>query len=317
MSHHFTIFHLSVSTPFELSGFSPSPPGRPEVFIRLGRVPAQLDEAEHVWRRNQLRGTEFLLTVPGVARYLVRGGKEIIIAPEPGAPPETLRLFLLGSAFGALLHQRGELLLHGSSVATDQGAILLLGRSGHGKSTVAALLSRGGRRLLGDDKAVILRKGDNMLLYAGPQQSWLWRDAIDRMGIEESELAGKRNGRDKYAWQAGPPVSNRPCPIYRIYELAFHESREPEMLPLQGPDAVRALMQNIFRRGIRRRMDGVEKCFQQCAHLAFRVPVRQLRRDKARHSPEHVLALIHADMEKPPGIPLRATDPFLYGGAQP
>lgn len=317
MNRHYAIFHLTVSAPFELSGFAPCPGERSEVVIRLGTVPARLEGAEHVWGRNQLKGSEFLLTVAGVARYLVRGGAEIIVDPEHGAHPESLRLYLLGSVFGALLHQRGELVLHASSVATDRGAVLLLGRSGHGKSTLAALLGRSGHRLLGDDKAVVLRQGGKTLLCAGPKQSWLRRDAIERMGIQEPELESRRDDRDKYSWQGAALASNRPCPIHRIYELTFHERMEPEIVSLHGPDAVLTLMRNIFRRGIRRRMEGVERSFDQCAQLALRVPMRRLRRDKARHSPEQVLELVQADLEGPPDILPLPAETFLYKGAHP
>lgn len=317
MGHLYTIFHLTVSAPFELSGFAPCSGERPEVVIRLGTVPARLEGAEHVWGRNQLKRSEFLLTVPRVARYLVRDGAQIVIEPEPGAHPENVRLFLLGSAFGALLHQRRELVLHASSVATDRGAVLLLGRSGHGKSTLAALLGRSGHRLLGDDKGVVLRQNGQSLLCAGPKQSWLRRDTIERMGIEEPELERRRDGRDKYAWQGAPLASNSPCLIHRIYELTFHDRTEPEIVSLHGPDAVLTLMRNIFRRGILRRMEGVETSFHQCAQLALRVPMRRLRRDKARHSPEQVLALLQAELERPSDILPLSADPFLHEGAHP
>ncbi len=59
----------------------------------------------------------FLLAIPGVAAFHVHGGREIIIQPAPQADAAAIRLFLLGSAFGALLHQRGITPMHGSAVA--------------------------------------------------------------------------------------------------------------------------------------------------------------------------------------------------------
>src|SRR5687768_17607128 len=50
-----------------------------------------------------------LLVIDGVARYLVKDGSEIVIEPHPGVPDANVRLYLLGSAMGVLLHQRGLL----------------------------------------------------------------------------------------------------------------------------------------------------------------------------------------------------------------
>ncbi|MGI4730626.1 MAG: hypothetical protein ACRYFW_02615 [Janthinobacterium lividum] len=64
----------------------------------------------------------FWMDVPDVARILVWSGREIVVDPAPRADDAAIRAFLLGSAMGALLHQRGLLPLHASAVA--MGAVL-------------------------------------------------------------------------------------------------------------------------------------------------------------------------------------------------
>ena len=46
---------------------------------------------------------------PKVGRYRIEAGNRITVESEPGVPERNVRLFLLGSAFGVLLHQRGLL----------------------------------------------------------------------------------------------------------------------------------------------------------------------------------------------------------------
>lgn len=87
---------------------------------------------------------ELLLKVDGVANYWVKEGREIVIEPGPAAEAGDVRVFLLGSAFGALLHQRGLPPFHAGAVAMEGKAVLLAGRSGVGKSTLAAELCRRG-----------------------------------------------------------------------------------------------------------------------------------------------------------------------------
>src|SRR5436190_11076502 len=79
---------------------------RPVVDVRVGPVPDELAGAEPARFGIQTASDEVLLTVTGNARYLVRGGREIIVDPAPAGSELNVRLFLLGSALGILCHQR-------------------------------------------------------------------------------------------------------------------------------------------------------------------------------------------------------------------
>src|SRR5690349_3515319 len=54
--------------------------------------------------------------VPDVAEFLINDGVDIIVNPKPNADDASVRLFLLGSAFGAVLSQRNLLTLHGNAI---------------------------------------------------------------------------------------------------------------------------------------------------------------------------------------------------------
>ena len=114
--------------------------GEAEVFVRFGRVPERLPEVKIRGVFFEMNENEFLLKVDGVAGYWVGNGNEILIEPCESAEESAIRLFLLGSAFGALLHQRGLVPFHGSAVEIDGRAVMFVGPSGTGKSTLAAAL---------------------------------------------------------------------------------------------------------------------------------------------------------------------------------
>src|SRR5262249_42847204 len=133
---------------------------------------------------------QLICHVAGVASMLVRDGNEIVIDRAPNSTDEDIRLFLLGSAFGALLHQRGVIVLHGSTIKINEdAAILFVGHSGMGKSTLAAVLHRRGYPWIGDDVCAITfgTDGTPFVAPAYPQTK-LAPDALDHLGIDGSSL---------------------------------------------------------------------------------------------------------------------------------
>jgi hypothetical protein len=107
----------------------------------LGPVPQALDDAKKKGVLYQISPDRFLLGLGKIARYLVSEGREIVIERVPGGSDDAVRVFLFGSVFGALLHQRGVLPLHGSAVMPSRGATIFAGPSGSGKSMLAAAAS--------------------------------------------------------------------------------------------------------------------------------------------------------------------------------
>lgn len=87
-------------------------------------------------------GIRFCVAAAG--RYDIAGGSRITVYPHSDAAPSDVRLFLLGSAMGAVLHQRRILPLHASAIVHRGGVVAFCAPPGGGKSTLAAaLMARG------------------------------------------------------------------------------------------------------------------------------------------------------------------------------
>jgi hypothetical protein len=110
---------LRVSSELDLPGAiaDDSQSQNPAVFIRRGRVPASLADATATGPTWEIGGEAFLLRVPRLARFLITAGRQIEVDLEFGTEERDATGFILGTAFGILLHQRGALVLHGSAVA--------------------------------------------------------------------------------------------------------------------------------------------------------------------------------------------------------
>jgi hypothetical protein len=131
--HSYRICGLSVASDIVLPGLiAGAPDSRPQVTIRRGAVPDSLPDASTIGPTWQIAGGKFLLHEPNVARFLLSDGAEIVFAPESEAGAKNVALFLMGTAFGILLHQRGQIVLHASSVEVNGKAVVFCGASGAG-----------------------------------------------------------------------------------------------------------------------------------------------------------------------------------------
>ena len=114
-------YGLSIESEFEIPELASGADGEPDIAIRAGSVPETLEQPYARGVLYQAAAGRFLLNVPRIARYLVADGSSIVIQQAAGAVDVDVRVFLLGSVFGALLHQRGVLPLHGSAIAAPSG----------------------------------------------------------------------------------------------------------------------------------------------------------------------------------------------------
>ena len=85
--------------------------GAPDVWIRLGVVDVSPSPSSTQGQFGWTRAAESDTVIHWnqVATFLVRNGCEIVVDPAPGAAEALVRIYLLGSALGVLLQQRGRL----------------------------------------------------------------------------------------------------------------------------------------------------------------------------------------------------------------
>jgi hypothetical protein len=109
--------------------------------------------------------SEIFRNYQNIASFHIRNGNEIVVDLAHGIDEGLFRSCLLGNILGTLLHQRGLLVLHGSAIAINGGAVAFLGPSGSGKSTAAASLCSEGYSILADDVLAIDARGDVPIIH--------------------------------------------------------------------------------------------------------------------------------------------------------
>ena len=145
----------------------------------------------------KITDNQLMLNIPDVAKFFISNGQQIFISKtsENYSIEEPIRTYLLGSAIGALLIQRGILLFHGNSLEKNGRAIICLGDSGVGKSTIAYQLMKDGWNLISDD--LVALDLDNNVLPGIPRIK-LWEDAISHFGLDTIQLNRVAKGFNKF-----------------------------------------------------------------------------------------------------------------------
>lgn len=299
--HEYRLFGLPIRSALPLPELAPDPHGAADaVEIRLGTVaPPQPRDGSIHWLSSNPDGA--VLSVTDIGRFAIRGGREIVIDAEPAASERNLRLYLLGSAMGALLHQRRLLPLHANAIEVAGKAVAFLGHSGAGKSTLAAAFHDAGHAILSDDVCVVTRDANGFVAQPGIPRLRLWRDAVERSGRETGDYERAFDALDKYTVPTAIAARSAAMPLGAVFLLA----RAPDTAPvairrLGGTTAMRALMENTYRGGFIPITGDTRAHFEACVALSNAVPVYELSRPWTSARQDETLAEIRS---------------FLLGGA--
>ena len=141
---------------------------------------------------------DFLLQPQCGLSFRIINGEEILISRSSKIGDDDINLFLIGSVWGVICHQRALLALHCSAIEYGGRAFAFTGLSGSGKSTLAAGLAKRGFAHLSDDVGIIKSQGEIVTMLAMPKGLKLWREAANALGYECGKPVGSDIWQDKY-----------------------------------------------------------------------------------------------------------------------
>lgn len=301
--YSYRAFGLSIQSEIEFLElqYCTYPEKEPDVRIVKGRAPDGIEDPAVTGVLFQADAENFLFRIRDVAAYHVENGSRITVDACEGAEEGLVRAFLLGAVMGALLYQRGYFLLHGSAVDTDHGAVLFCGRSGTGKSTLAAVFEREGYPILTDDLSAIKHddQGD-LVLYPGYPQLKLWQETLDLMNLSKDDVDGIRQinkARLKFAVPKPDRYRDEPRPVSHIFILGIHNKQEFVKKQVTGMDKVRRMRKQLHsarfvRAGINR-----DNHFRLMSEAANTVRLFTIIRPQ-KGSLDELFALIEEELER-------------------
>lgn len=236
-------FGLIIQSEFAIPEFIESN-GICQVQIKKSNVPAKLLADSKKGVRYEANKDEFLLHVDQTAWFYVKNGNEIIVEPFTGRINKKVRLFLLGSVFGALFIQRGLIPIHGSSIKLGDSAIIFSGASGVGKSSLAACFVQKGFPFLSDDISIIDEK---FCVVPSFPKLKLWKDILRKLDIDKASLVKVRPEIMKFHFSLRSMFFDNPLPLSKFFIINPKNTPGFEYTELKGIQKFEALKANTYR----------------------------------------------------------------------
>jgi energy-coupling factor transporter ATP-binding protein EcfA2 len=226
---------------------------------------------------------ETYLGMSNVGKFLISGSRCVTCELFPDFPEHLAGFALLGPVMATIMHLRGNLVLHGSALEVDNGAVVFLGDKGAGKSTMAGAMTTAGHALITDDVIAVSadESGLSAVVRAYPTIK-LSDAALNNLGADgfevlplDAKIPSKQRARVAVA-----PQRER-TPIIGIYILcrgAADAAPHVDMLPLG--EALPQLFAHSYmtRYGVDpfKHGHGMVKHMRQCAALLDQAPVKRL-----------------------------------------
>lgn len=177
-----------------------------------------------VCRQKVGEAAEFQVSFPGFASFVVSFGKRQLIEANvaPGTPEFALDHFVADQVLPRVLAHQGNLVLHAGAVEVEGRAIVLLGQSGRGKSTLSASFDQAGFPIIGDDALIIDWECSRPVLQAVYPSLRLLPDSLDALGLGQVPVSPVAHYTPKQRVDLPLTVSRgqTPSPIAAIFVLA-------------------------------------------------------------------------------------------------
>lgn len=269
-------YGLTLDSELELPELCATDSGPAALTIRLGRIEYEGPHRGKVICR-PVSDRAVLVVFEPIGVALVKDGKEITLTPSEKAAPLAVRLFLLQQVMAMALWQRDYLLLHAGAVVLDEKAVVFMGGSGQGKSTMVAAMNALGCPALCDDVLAIEMKRNGPMAQVGLTHLKLSEAAreLAGVGLGEAQLIPDRSEKRLYALKSNAVEA---APLRAIFLLVSGERIEFQEAP--PARALIELVRQSYGAELVAPLGKAARHFEQCAEIARTVPIFVLSRPR-------------------------------------
>ena len=286
-------FGLRIESEFPIAQLPQAEPGEADVRI----LRADLSGLTHAQRKYPTINSVFFRGHDQGCNF-VTDGRMIRVDPFLNYSESKMGLYLMGSGMGAIMIQRGFMLLHGSCVTDGRHAILITGDSGAGKSTTAAEFLRRGWKLLTDDVTAVFDVDGTPTVQPSYPSQKLWKDALDRYEVSDEDVHSLYSAeeREKFGISVADSFYEGVCPLSMVVRLLPAE-QECTIHEITGITTVDQLLRNTYRSNFIA-PENRQRHFQRCVTLSGKIPMAVAIRENGKQCAGIMYELITNFMEE-------------------
>ena len=228
----------------------------------------------------KLNQAEFSMEVEGVGSFYAADGNYISLVLNPEATRANIELYLNGSTYGAILHQRKIMPMHGSCFEYSGKGIMLCGDSGAGKSSLTAAFVVDGNEFLTDDVTPVLVADEKVIIWTLSDRIKLWEDSLQQLNQKKDGLDKIDPEIEKFYFPLNS-FSKSTFLLNHIFLIQFHEKASVDFQEVEGAEKVIALRNEIYRLEYMQGMPENESLyFKDLVEISKRVKITKLFRQK-------------------------------------
>lgn len=190
---------------------------------------------------------------------------------------ETIDTLYFNQVLPLALSRRGELVLHASCVEIDDFAVAFIGKSGLGKSTLAASFASNGQRFLTDDGLHIERRDSSYFVKPSRASIRLWQDSSEAL-LRDTRVAAPSAGytsKARFLADQSLKFCDEPRRLRCAYFIGDGSVNRPIIDDIAPAEAMVELVRHAFLLEVEERK-ALSQQFVQLANLVSTVKMHRL-----------------------------------------
>ena len=204
-----------------------------------------------VWTEFYRNDDGYLLRFPDLADFEVTAdGKAVRGYPTEDVDEVTLEHLYINQLVPLALSRQGRPSFHASVVTVNGGCVAFLGKTGMGKSTLAASFALEDAAFLTDD-SLIISESDGVRAMPSHASVRLWEDSVEALVDGRGQAASNTcfvSYSSKARLLAGEALRHldEPARLLAAFELRSNDVEAIEIAPLEGSERHMAWIGNSF-----------------------------------------------------------------------
>lgn len=178
----------------------------------------------------------------------VLADRRFIVYAGAGALSHTHKHFLADQAVPRAMAHEGSFILHAGAVNVGQGAILVMGPSGRGKSTLGASFDHAGLALMGDDAMIVSSLDATPRVRPIYPSLRLHPDSIDALmpGAATTGPVAHYSTKQRIDVVVARETNDWPLPIVAIFSIAEPVEDDIGLRRMTPAETCMSLVENSF-----------------------------------------------------------------------